>query len=62
MEKEPTLKERALMIADVIQTMEEEGFDITLENRCCGCSRMTLEISAKEDMHGSDSVVAMRGV
>lgn len=56
------MKDHVQLIQATIKAAKADGFDITLENRCCGCSRMTLEISAKEDTFGSDSVVIMEGV
>lgn len=54
------MKIHAELIADAIQVAEESGFDVTIENQCCGCSKMTLEISAKEDTDGSNSRMIMR--
>jgi hypothetical protein len=56
------LRDHAMIIKSAIDNAETDGFDVTLENECCGCSKMTLEISAKEDLNGHNSVVIARGV
>lgn len=55
-----TMKDHVQLIQEVIKAAEVDGFDVTIENGCCGCSRMTLEISAKDDTNGSNSLMIMR--
>lgn len=49
-------------IKRMISAAEVDGFDVTLENQCCGCSKMTLEISAKDDVNGTDGLVLLGSV
>lgn len=46
-------------IKEVVRAAEADGFDVTIENECCGCSRMTLEISAKDDTNGIGGLVLL---
>ena len=39
-----TKEEHAKAITDAIEAAEADGFETTIENECCGCSRMTLEV------------------
>lgn len=57
---EELMKIHKTLIQDAIQVAEEDGFDVTIESQCCGCARMTLEISAKEDENGSNGAVILR--
>jgi hypothetical protein len=55
-----TQRDHAMIIKSAVDNAEADGFDVTLENGCCGCSKMTLEISAKEDLNGSNGLVIVR--
>lgn len=42
------LEEHLKKIQVAIRAAEADGLDVTLENDCCGCSEMTLEISYQD--------------
>lgn len=40
-----TQEEHAQKIKDAIAAAEADGFDVFIDNNCCGCGAMSLEIN-----------------
>jgi hypothetical protein len=39
----------ALMLRTTIDAAEKDGHDVRINNDCCGCSRMTLEVGSETE-------------